>query len=617
MDGTRLYPGATLCVGGIKNNSPHGHSPISKIPNLKVNEDGTSDTLTQSCENQIVTQICIASETKALMQSEFVEQLLIYKAETLAATKLQSSTILASLYRAFILAVEGDLSGHWKCNGVGGAAKVHNYPCHCCLVTTASLLAYSTDYANCKWCSELIRIGWITQDKVEAKSFKCIHRDMLITKLLPSLKEELVKAKQQLPVDYVVVGDETPHLQSPLDFDNPTSIDLASSVSICFDCSNTSNSSQHNTSFFHSLVHDLSIRGQSIDFETRCIEAQTTLRGIMLLETTINRVEAEIAFIDNNASTSAYLTENACPCSLHLEMRIMMKLTTTIIRDGLKRACYNSKHELQSAQAFVGRVEEVLKTKILGTVGRPHSYKIPFVAKDRVISDLNMSNGPCRKILDSFEMLVDVCITEKGERDNGYSVEEEVGQWKKAIVHYRAGLQIMLSKQDCSELQIVTMQNNFDMFSQILIFKLGYNKEIITNYMHLIHTSHMSEYMFHLKCLYRHSQQGWEHLMGNLKQYCFRRSNRGGGRGSGNRLVKAIIHHCSRLFAYMIGDSLEEMKEKLREYNIIVTSNEVKRMTYPTVGTSEVEDIDNDSREDLILIHQHSEQNNNNVIQEV
>jgi hypothetical protein len=53
---------------------------------MKVNANGTVDTLTQPCENQIVTQICIASGTKNLMQSEFVEQLLIYKAETLAAT---------------------------------------------------------------------------------------------------------------------------------------------------------------------------------------------------------------------------------------------------------------------------------------------------------------------------------------------------------------------------------------------------------------------------------------------------------------------------------------------------------------------------------------------------
>jgi hypothetical protein len=89
MDGTRLHPGATLCVDGIKNKSPHGHSPISKIQNMKVNVNGPVDTLTQSCENQIVTQICIASEIKKLMQSESMEQLLIYKSETLAAGEVR------------------------------------------------------------------------------------------------------------------------------------------------------------------------------------------------------------------------------------------------------------------------------------------------------------------------------------------------------------------------------------------------------------------------------------------------------------------------------------------------------------------------------------------------
>jgi hypothetical protein len=105
----------------------------------------------------------------------------------------------------------------------------------------------------------------------------------------------------------------------------------------------------------------------------------------------------------------------------------------------------------------------------------------------------------------------------------------------------------------------------------------------------------------HLKCLYRHSQQGWEHLMGNLKQYVFCRSNRGAGRGTGNRL-EAIIHHRSRLFAYMIDESLEEMKDTLKINGIIITSAEVKNMTYPVVAQSEAKDIETDTREDLLLI---------------
>jgi hypothetical protein len=116
------------------------------------------------------------------------------------------------------------LSGHWKCNGVGGATKVQNNPCHCCLVTTATLLSYSTDYAKYEWCSELIRIGWITPDEVAAKSFKCINCDMLTTELLPTLKQELLLAKQELPSDYVPIGVVPPLLQSPIDFDSPTTI---------------------------------------------------------------------------------------------------------------------------------------------------------------------------------------------------------------------------------------------------------------------------------------------------------------------------------------------------------------------------------------------------------
>jgi hypothetical protein len=443
---------------------------------------------------------------------------------------------------------------------------------------------------------------------------------MLITKLLPKLKQDLIQARSSLPATYLPVTDtdSVPVLQSPLDFNSPTTIDLASAVNICFDCNNNFSTTEVKKSYFHSLVNDLEIRNITVPPVTShaaTLSAQASLLAIMKLETRISRLEAEIEFIEHNATSSAYLTENACPCSLHLEMRIMLKLLTTLIRDGLARAMLNERHDLKAAKAFIQEVQTVLKTKVLGTVGRPHSYTIPFDPKNRTVGDLNMNNGPCRKVLKKFEELIKVCITKPGTKDHGYTVQEEVNLWSTAIAHYRDGLHIMLSKVDCSEEKVIRMQNHFDMFSQILIFKLGYDKEIITNYMHLIHTGHMAEYMFHLKCLYRHSQQGWEHLMSNLKQYVFRRSNRGGGRGTGNRL-EAIAHHRSRLFAYMIGESFEEMKDKLTGNQITITNRDVDRMEFPDAGQDEVRDIDTDTREDLLLLHEHSKPNIS-IIQEV
>jgi hypothetical protein len=70
----------------------------------------------------------------------------------------------------------------------------------------------------------------------------------------------------------------------------------------------------------------------------------------------------------------------------------------------------------------------------------------------------------------------------------------------------------------------------------------------------------------------------------------------------------------------MIDESLEEMKDTLKNNGIIITSAEVKNMTYAVVTQSEVEDFETDTREDLILMHEHSNNehsNTNNRIQEV
>ena len=117
----------------------------------------------------------------------------------------------------------------------------------------------------------------------------------------------------------------------------------------------------------------------------------------------------------------------------------------------------------------------------------------------------------------------------------------------------------------------------------------------MTNYLHMVQTGHIAFFMKELKCLYRFSQQGWEHLVGNIKKYVYRRSNRGGGRGTRNRL-DVLTHLCSRLFAYMTNETLEEMKKALKEYNIVSTHTEEIVMDFLVENTAEeltdtVEDV--------------------------
>ena len=118
----------------------------------------------------------------------------------------------------------------------------------------------------------------------------------------------------------------------------------------------------------------------------------------------------------------------------------------------------------------------------------------------------------------------------------------------------------------------------------------------MTNYLHMIQTGHLSFFLTELKCLYRFSQQGWEHLVGNIKKYVYRRSNKGGGQGTKNRL-HALTHLWSRLFAYMINETLEEMKQYLKGNNSIM-SLEAEEIVMDLLAENTREEL-NDTEEDV------------------
>ena len=163
----KLWNGATLNAFGFKNHSPDAHSPITKTPNLTINDDGTINSFSQSPENQIIIAMMIAKETTELLQSEFAAQAKLFSKETQAAVENKWSTLLGDIYRAILISVQSDLSAHWKMLLTGWAAKVCNKPCTCCDIHNDDLLKYSTNYHQCKWCSELIRVGWITPTEVK------------------------------------------------------------------------------------------------------------------------------------------------------------------------------------------------------------------------------------------------------------------------------------------------------------------------------------------------------------------------------------------------------------------------------------------------------------------
>jgi len=84
----------------------------------------------------------------------------------------------------------------------------------------------------------------------------------------------------------------------------------------------------------------------------------------------------------------------------------------------------------------------------------------------------------------------------------------------------------MRQKSDFSDDDILQFQANIDDFFQVWVRLYSYAG--CTNYIHLMSSGHLAEYMFHWCNLHRFSQQGWEHFNSLLKVFFFRWTAHGG-----------------------------------------------------------------------------------------
>jgi hypothetical protein len=184
----------------------------------------------------------------------------------------------------------------------------------------------------------------------------------------------------------------------------------------------------------------------------------------------------------------------------------------------------------------------------------------PYDTQTKTITTICLDNVRTRKVVNSLETLIDVCIPEGDGRE----------LWKATVDLYREAMLLLLIRDDLTDEQIFEFQWKVDQFAQGW-FKINKGDKGVTNYIHDLHAGHISDYLIHWRNLYTHSQQGWEALNFAVKKYWFRCTNRGGGRGSGNRL-KPLAQWLQRRFVWMMGfdygQILEAVKNGDREVDL-------------------------------------------------
>jgi hypothetical protein len=177
----------------------------------------------------------------------------------------------------------------------------------------------------------------------------------------------------------------------------------------------------------------------------------------------------------------------------------------------------------------------------------------PYDTQTKKITTICLDNIRTRKVINLLDWSIDVCIPAEG-----------TGQdlWKATIELYCESMLLLLIRDDLTDEQIFDFQWKVDQFAQGW-FKINKGDKGVTNYIHDLHAGHISDYLFHWRNLYTHSQQGWEALNFAVTKYWFRCTNRGGGRGSGSRL-EPLAQWVQRCFVRMRGFEYEQILDAVK-----------------------------------------------------
>ena len=128
-----------------------------------------------------------------------------------------------------------------------------------------------------------------------------------------------------------------------------------------------------------------------------------------------------------------------------------------------------------------------------------------------------MDNVRTRRIIDALDTIVDLCVIDEGRKT----------MWTAALNNYRIAMVLLRQREDFTNTTIASYQPHADKFFQSWI--LLWNKEGVTNYIHMIGSGHIADYLYKWRNLYRFSQQGWEAMNSFIKTFFFRRTSHGGG----------------------------------------------------------------------------------------
>ena len=329
------------------------------------------------------------------------------------------------------------------------------------------------------------------------------------------MRAEVAELVLTLERALVEINEESRITRFDVELDAPSEASFKDNMSIHF----LPDTATERQAFSCLFTNELMLRGHDINgnLETRRERLQLALKD----EATISRLSKEIAH--GEVKEGAYfLLMHTLPCILHMENRNGIKILSMLLVEGISNAKKKLSYTDINAEgtrvsAFISDVEDLINKSMLGTNADPCQWMCPFDFKKKELGPITMDNVRTRRIMDSLDIMVDVCVVDEGRK----------ASWMRALDQYRIAMVLLRKKDDFTNEEIASFQGHADKFFQVWLQL--FQKEGITNYIHMIGSGHIADYLYKWKNLYRFSQQGWEAMNSLIKTFFFRRTSHGGG----------------------------------------------------------------------------------------
>jgi hypothetical protein len=520
IDGAQISKRIVHVTMGFKVNDPSAVCPFTGRP-LFLSSD---DQLMQSRNICIPVLIVLKRETKDVYK-HFWDTYKFFREmstgwDVVKDGPIRDNELTRRAFKPVKLALNMDMSATWKLFGIGGAAKVKQHPCHCCAIRSKDLSTPNATPCN-KWCREL---------HSDDPDWECYHHEFLDTATLQRMREDLEQVKEKLGslADKVVEISEQSSFDCTEDPRVVQGNSTADITSIHFDY--TAEGVTEADKLQYSVLLNAELIKRNISALGSMAVRRQRLKDSLVSEWQYLQLKKGLAqgeLMENSAC--AFLVIDAVPCSLHMENRIGLKFLTLLLTEGLSNAMDKKlymtefpRSEAKRRRKLLQDVNRHMNKTILGSRSSPAQWECPTEGDNKEIGTICMDNNRTRKVVTKLGGLIDICIPEGDVRRQ---------QWKEAVLdNYVPAFEILRRKEDLSEAQIAEFQLHIDKWFQVWNGKL-WGLEGNTNYIHLLASGHISEYLRYWKSLYPHSQQGWESLNSMLKVFYFKRTARGGQGG--------------------------------------------------------------------------------------